>query len=40
MFKGSGSYVDAPESAVGVILADEAHRLNEKSGLYGNQGIN
>lgn len=40
MFKGSSSYVDAPESAVGVILADEAHRLNEKSGLYGNQGIN
>lgn len=40
MFKGSGSYVDAPENAVGVILADEAHRLNEKSGLYGNQGVN
>lgn len=40
MFKGSGSYVDAPKNAVGVILADEAHRLNEKSGLYGNQGVN
>ena len=40
MFKGSGAYVDAPENAVGVILADEAHRLNEKSGLYGNQGVN
>lgn len=40
MFKGSGSYIDAPNNAVGVILADEAHRLNEKSGLYGNQGIN
>jgi hypothetical protein len=40
MFKGSGAYVDVPENAVGVILADEAHRLNEKSGLYGNQGIN
>ena len=40
MFKGSGAYVDAPEDAVGVILADEAHRLNEKSGLYGNQGVN
>lgn len=40
MFKGSGSYVDAPKDAVGVILADEAHRLNEKSGLYGNQGVN
>ncbi|MDO4182871.1 MAG: DUF2075 domain-containing protein [Coriobacteriia bacterium] len=40
MFKGSGSYVDVPKNAVDVILADEAHRLNEKSGLYGNQGIN
>ena len=40
MFKGSGAYVDAPENAVGVVLADEAHRLNEKSGLYGNQGVN
>lgn len=40
MFKGSGAYVDAPRNAVGVVLADEAHRLNENSGLYGNQGIN
>ena len=40
MFKGSGAYVDAPENAVGVVLADEAHRLNEKSGLYSNLGIN
>lgn len=40
MFKGSGAYVDAPRNAVGVVLADEAHRLNEKSGLYGSQGIN
>ena len=40
MFKGLGSYVDAPKDAVGAILADEAHRLNEKSGLYGNQGVN
>lgn len=40
MFKGSGAYVDAPKDAVGVILADEAHRLNEKSGIYGNKGVN
>lgn len=40
MFKGSGSYVDVPRDAVDVILADEAHRLNEKSGLYANKGIN
>ena len=33
MFKGSGAYVEAPRNAVGVVLADEAHRLNEKSGL-------
>jgi DUF2075 family protein len=40
IFKGSGSYVDAPKDAVGVVLADEAHRLNEKSGLFGNLGVN
>lgn len=40
MFKGSGSYIDTPGNAIGVVLADEAHRLNEKSGLYGNQGTN
>ncbi len=40
MFKGSGTYVDTPTNAIDVVLADEAHRLNEKSGIYGNQGIN
>lgn len=40
MFKGSGSYVDVPRNAIDVVLADEAHRLNEKSGLYGNRGVN
>lgn len=40
MFKGSGSYIDTPQNAVGIILADEAHRLNEKSGLYANKGVN
>ena len=40
MFKGSGSYVDAPKNAIGVVLADEAHRLNEKSGLFSNLGVN
>lgn len=40
MFKGSGSYVDAPKNIIDVVLADEAHRLNEKSGLYGNHGVN
>lgn len=40
MFKGPGSYVDAPNNVVCAILADEAHRPNEKSGFYSNQGIN
>ena len=40
MFRGSGTYVDTPRNAIGVVLADEAHRLNEKSGFYGNEGLN
>ncbi len=38
LFKGSGSFVAAPENSVDVLIVDEAHRLNEKSGLYGNLG--
>lgn len=40
LFVGSGSFVDVPENALGVLIADEAHRLAEKSGFYGNQGDN
>lgn len=40
MFKGSGAYVDAPRNAVDTILVDEAHRLNEKSGMFHNLGEN
>lgn len=40
LFKGSGVYVESPANEVDVILADEAHRLNEKSGLYANEGEN
>ena len=40
LFKGSGSFVDAKENEFDCILADEAHRLNARSGLYGNQGEN
>lgn len=40
MFKGSGSYVDAEDNSIDVLVVDEAHRLNEKSGLYGNLGDN
>ena len=40
MFKGSGSFAEAPENFCGTILADEAHRLNLKSGLFRNKGEN
>ena len=40
LFKGSGSFVDVPNNTFDCILADEAHRLNMKSGLYGNKGEN
>ncbi len=40
MFKGSGSYVDAPINSVSTILVDEAHRLNMKSGMFHNLGEN
>lgn len=40
MFKGSGIYTDSRSNDVGVILADEAHRLNAKSGMYKTQGEN
>lgn len=40
MFKGSGSYIDTESSFFDALIVDEAHRLNEKSGLYGNLGEN
>ena len=40
MFKGSGSYTDVDENVIDVIICDEAHRLNEKSGLFSNLGEN
>lgn len=40
MFKGSGIYTDAEEGIVDTILVDEAHRLNEKSGMYHSMGEN
>lgn len=40
LFRGSGGFTCAPENAFDVILADEAHRLNKKSGLYSNLGEN
>ena len=40
LFGGSGSYIDTPPSTFGALIVDEAHRLNLKSGLYGNLGEN
>ncbi len=40
LFRGSGGFTECPENAFDVLLVDEAHRLNEKSGLYSNLGVN
>ena len=40
MFAGSGGFIETPPDTYDVLIVDEAHRLNEKSGLYGNLGEN
>lgn len=40
LFKGSGSYVDSKPKQFDALIVDEAHRLNERSGLYSNLGEN
>ena len=40
MFKGSGSYVEVDANMIDTIICDEAHRLNEKSGMFHNLGQN
>ena len=40
LFKGSGSFVDCKSNLFDCLLVDEAHRLNEKSGIYQNKGEN
>lgn len=40
LFGGSGSFYDSEPDTFDVLIVDEAHRLNEKSGLYGNRGTN
>ena len=40
LFKGSGSYVDSEKNGLDVLIVDEAHRLNEKSGMFQNLGEN
>ncbi|WP_081002842.1 DUF2075 domain-containing protein, partial [Pseudomonas amygdali] len=39
-FSGSGAFIDTEPNTYDVLIIDEAHRLNEKSGLYGNLGEN
>jgi len=40
MFKGSGTYTEAGNNMAHTLLVDEAHRLNEKSGMFHNLGEN
>jgi DUF2075 family protein len=38
LFKGSGAFLNAQPNEFDCLIVDEAHRLNEKSGFYGNLG--
>jgi len=40
LFKSSGSYHSVEPDSLDVLVVDEAHRLNEKSGMFRNQGEN
>ena len=40
LFKSSGSYIDIPNNYFDCLIADEAHRLNAKSGMFKNLGEN
>lgn len=40
MFTGSGSFVNAANNTFDCLIVDEAHRLNEKSGMFQNLGEN
>lgn len=40
LFKGSGTFVDSRKNDFDLLLIDEAHRLNKKSGLFSNKGEN
>ena len=39
-FSGSGAFTTTEANAFDALVVDEAHRLNEKSGFYGNLGEN
>ncbi|MCO5099474.1 MAG: DUF2075 domain-containing protein [Burkholderiaceae bacterium] len=38
LFSGSGEFIGAKADTFDALIVDEAHRLNEKSGLFGNLG--
>ena len=38
LFSGSGAFTQTAANVFDALVVDEAHRVNEKSGLYGNQG--
>lgn len=40
LFKGSGSFTDSKNNDFDCLIVDEAHRLNEKSGMFQNKGEN
>ncbi len=40
LFQGSGNFVDEESSKLDVLVVDEAHRLNAKSGMFQNKGEN
>jgi len=40
LFSGSGCFVNCPENSFDFLIIDEAHRLNEKSGMFKNLGEN
>jgi len=40
LFSGSGAFVNCEADSYDTLVVDEAHRLNEKSGLYRNLGDN
>lgn len=40
LFKGSGSFVESADNEFDVLIVDEAHRLNAKSGMFQNLGEN
>jgi len=40
LFSGSGAFTNCPSNSFDVLIVDEAHRLNAKSGMFSNLGEN